>query len=113
VLAAAFPGIGRTHRQLVKQMPHLAFFGGMVHDDGGGQVRRWLSREPLVTYRMAARDRERLFKAIHILALPHYTNHLNYKIVVAYCSEMCALDCLNMKDMQATMCCFNKVEIQY
>ena len=68
VLAAAFPGIGRTHRQLVKQMPHLAFFGGMVHDDGGGQVRRWLSREPLVTYRMAARDRERLFKTIHILA---------------------------------------------
>jgi hypothetical protein len=68
VLAAAFPGIGRTHRKLVKQMPHLAFFGGMVHDDGGGQVRRWLSREPLVLYRMAERDRTRLFKTIHILA---------------------------------------------
>lgn len=68
VLAAAFPGIGRTHRKLVKQMPHLAFFGGMVHDDGGGQVRRWLSREPLILYRMAKRDRERLFKTIHILA---------------------------------------------
>ena len=68
ILAAAFPGIGREHRQVVKQMPNLAFFGGMVHDDGGGQVRRWFSREPLVLYRMAARDRERLFKAIHILA---------------------------------------------
>lgn len=68
VLAAAFPGIGRTHRKLVKQMPNLAFFGGMVHDDGGGQVRRWLSREPLVVYRMADRDRARLFKTIHILA---------------------------------------------
>lgn len=67
VLAAAFPGIGREHRRLVKNIPNLAFFGGMVHDDGGGQVRRWLSREPLVTYKMIARDRERLFKTIHIL----------------------------------------------
>lgn len=68
VLAAAFPGVGRAHRRLVKQMPNLAFFGGMVHDDGGGQVRRWLSREPLVLYRMIQRDKARLLKAIHILA---------------------------------------------
>jgi choline dehydrogenase-like flavoprotein len=67
VLAAAFPGVGREHRRLVKHMPNLAFFGGMVHDDGGGQVRRWLSREPLVTYKMAKRDKGRLLKAIHIL----------------------------------------------
>jgi len=67
VLAAAFPGVGREHRRLVKQMPNLAFFGGMVHDDGGGQVRRWLSREPLVTYNMVKRDKARLLKAIHIL----------------------------------------------
>lgn len=67
VLAAAFPGIGREHRRLVKQMPNLAFFGCMVHDDGGGQVRRWLSREPLVSYAMVRRDKERLLKAIHIL----------------------------------------------
>lgn len=67
VLAAAFPGIGQAHRQLVRRMPNLGFFGGMVHDDGGGQVRRWLSREPLVLYRMSDRDRGRLFKTIHIL----------------------------------------------
>jgi len=40
----------------------------MVHDDGGGQVRRWLSREPLVTYKMIKRDKERLLKTIQILA---------------------------------------------
>jgi len=68
VLAAAFPGIGREHRRLVKRMPNLAFFGGMVHDEGGGQVRRWISREPLVLYRMAKRDKARLLKTIHILA---------------------------------------------
>lgn len=67
VLAAAFPGIGREHRRLVKNLPHLAFFGGMVHDDGGGQVRRWMSREPLVVYKMIRRDKERLLKAIQIL----------------------------------------------
>ena len=67
VLAAAFPGVGREHRRLVKKMPNLAFFGAMIHDDGGGQVRRWLSREPLVTYQMIRRDKERLLKAIHIL----------------------------------------------
>jgi choline dehydrogenase-like flavoprotein len=68
VLAAAFPGFGRQHRSMVTKMPNLALFGGMVHDDeGDGQVRRWLSREPLVLYRMAARDRARLFKTMHIL----------------------------------------------
>ena len=68
VLAAAFPGIGREHRRLVKSLPNLAFFGGMVHDDGGGQVRRWISREPLVFYKMIERDKRRLLEGIHILA---------------------------------------------
>jgi choline dehydrogenase-like flavoprotein len=68
VLAAAFPGVGKEHRDLARKLPHLGFFGGMVHDDGGGQVRRWLSREPLVTYRITDRDRSRVFRGIHILA---------------------------------------------
>ena len=67
ILAAAFPGVGREHRQVVRSMPNLAFFGAMIHDDGGGQVRRWLGREPLVTYRMSARDRHRLWRGIGIL----------------------------------------------
>jgi choline dehydrogenase-like flavoprotein len=68
VLAAAFPGVGREHRRLVKRLPNLAVFGGMIHDDGGGTVRRWLSREPLVTYRMIPRDKKRLLRGIHIVA---------------------------------------------
>jgi choline dehydrogenase-like flavoprotein len=67
VLAAALPGTGGDHRRLVEQLPHLAFFGAMVHDEGSGVVRRWLGREPLVTYRMAARDRSRLLRALEIL----------------------------------------------
>ena len=67
VLAAAFPGVGREHRRIVKSLPHLAFFGAMIHDDGGGRVMRWLGREPLLTYRMSARDRHRLWRGIGIL----------------------------------------------
>jgi choline dehydrogenase-like flavoprotein len=67
VLAAAFPGVGTEHRRLVKQIPQLAFFGGMVHDEGGGQIRRWLSREPLVLYKMIKRDKQRMLKGIQIL----------------------------------------------
>jgi choline dehydrogenase-like flavoprotein len=67
VLAAAFPGVGREHRRVVKSMPNLAFFGAMIHDDGGGRVMRWLGREPLVTYRMSARDRHRLWRGVEVL----------------------------------------------
>jgi choline dehydrogenase-like flavoprotein len=67
VLAAAFPGVGREHRRIVRSLPNLAFFGAMIHDDGGGEVRRWFGREPLLTYRMSARDRQRLWRGIGIL----------------------------------------------
>jgi choline dehydrogenase-like flavoprotein len=67
VLAAAFPGVGKEYRALARELPRVGFFGGMVHDDGGGQVRRWLSREPLVAYRISDRDRARVFRGIHVL----------------------------------------------
>jgi choline dehydrogenase-like flavoprotein len=67
LLAGGFPGIGREHRRYVHRLPHTAVFGAMIRDNGGGRVRRWLSREPLVLYRMARRDRDRLLRAIRIL----------------------------------------------
>ncbi len=67
VLAAAFPGIGQAHRRIVRKLPNLAVFGGMVHDEGGGRVHRWLSREPLITYRMTPRDKHRIMKGIHVM----------------------------------------------
>jgi choline dehydrogenase-like flavoprotein len=68
ILSAAFPGIGPRHRENVHQMPRLAVFGAMIHDEGGGRVRRWFGREPLVTYRMAPEDRPRLLRAMEIVA---------------------------------------------
>jgi choline dehydrogenase-like flavoprotein len=67
VLAAAFPGVGAEHRRLVEEMPRLGVFGALIHDDGVGAVRRFVSREPFVTYRMTPRDKARLMKGIHLL----------------------------------------------
>lgn len=56
VLAATMPGIGPEHRRRARQIPNLAIFGGMIHDQGGGQVSTLFGR-PLMTYRMAPQDR--------------------------------------------------------
>lgn len=61
ILAATMPGFGKLHAPLREQVDHLAIFGGMLHDDGGGRV--WsnpFGREPLLTYRMSKRDRARI-----------------------------------------------------
>lgn len=57
VLAATMPGIGAEHTSRAAHIPHLAMFGGLIHDDGGGVVRRGPGREPIVTYRMSREDR--------------------------------------------------------
>lgn len=61
VLAATMPGFGKAQARLRNDVDHLAMFGGMIHDDGGGRV--WpnpFGREPWLTYRMSKRDRARI-----------------------------------------------------
>ncbi|MFO0547648.1 MAG: GMC family oxidoreductase [Polyangiaceae bacterium] len=60
VLAATMHGFGAEHVRRAQDIPHLAVFGGLIHDLGGGVVRRGPGREPLVTYRMAAEDRQKI-----------------------------------------------------
>ena len=68
LIAAALPGVGAEHRRYVEKIPHLGVFGAMVHDDGGGEVRRNpFGREPILTYRMAPRDLVQLRRAITLL----------------------------------------------
>jgi choline dehydrogenase-like flavoprotein len=55
-LAGTMPGIGPEHERRALAIPHLAIFGGMIHDDGGGRIRELFGR-PLLTYRMGAKDR--------------------------------------------------------
>ncbi len=57
VIAATMPGIGSDHVRRGRELPYMAVFGGLIHDEGGGFVRRGFGREPFVTYRMSAKDR--------------------------------------------------------
>ncbi len=68
VLAASLPGAGPELMRRVRDMPHYAVFGGMVHDGGGGVVSRGLGREPVLSYEMAPRDLVQLRRAMAILA---------------------------------------------
>jgi choline dehydrogenase-like flavoprotein len=60
VIAGTLPGFGPRHAARTLDIASMAMFGGMLHDDGGGTVRRFLGREPLLTYRMSKRDRSRV-----------------------------------------------------
>jgi choline dehydrogenase-like flavoprotein len=66
VLAATQPGVGDEHAERAAQLNHLAMFGANLHDDGGGTVHRVFGREPVVTYRMADKDRVAMRRALRI-----------------------------------------------
>jgi len=68
VLAATMPGVGAEHVRRAASVPHLAMFGGIVHDEGGGTVHRTFGREPLVTYRMGREDRAAVPKLLRTMA---------------------------------------------
>jgi choline dehydrogenase-like flavoprotein len=57
VVAATMPGIGIEHTTRARHVQNIALFGGLIHDEGGGVVRRGPGREPIVTYRMSPKDR--------------------------------------------------------
>ncbi len=68
VLAAGLPGVGPALRRRVRKLASCGVFGAMIHDEGGGTVRPGPGREPLLTYRMAPRDLDRLRRSVTILA---------------------------------------------
>ena len=68
VLAAGFPGIGPELHARARQMPHIAMFGTMVHDQAGGYVTAGIGREPTLVYRMAPLDLARLKKGMRVLS---------------------------------------------
>ena len=51
------PGAAKRHVERARNLPHLAMFGGLIHDEGGGRLWRGPGREPILTYRMAREDR--------------------------------------------------------
>jgi choline dehydrogenase-like flavoprotein len=67
VIAATMQGFGPELARRARDIPHISVFGGMIHDEGGGVVRSGIGREPIVTYRMAARDRATVPKVIRTM----------------------------------------------
>ncbi|MCA9589925.1 MAG: GMC family oxidoreductase [Myxococcales bacterium] len=67
VLGATMPGVGPTHVARAKQIPHMAVFGGMLHDEAGGRVHD-IFGFPQMTYRMARRDRATVPKLMRVMA---------------------------------------------
>ena len=67
VLAATMAGVGRAHVDRAAQIAHLGLFGGLIHDEGGGVVRRGPGREPFVTYRMAPKDRANVPRVLKLM----------------------------------------------
>lgn len=68
VLAAALPGVGPHLTGRVKKMGHIATFGGLVHDEGGGRIWGELKGEPFITYKLAPRDKQRMIRGTRLLA---------------------------------------------
>lgn len=57
VLAATMPGQGPELLARAAKVNHLAIFGGIIHDEGGGRVWSGPGREPILTYRMERSER--------------------------------------------------------
>jgi choline dehydrogenase-like flavoprotein len=66
VLAATMPGVGDAQGRAAADIPNLAVFGGMVHDDAGGRVHH-LFGQRVVTYRMSKRDRAAASRVLSLL----------------------------------------------
>ncbi len=62
-VAGGVPGFGKEFIDRVGGLDHLAMFGGLIHDEGGGRIRKpplGLAREPLMTYRMTREDFQKI-----------------------------------------------------
>ncbi len=68
VIAAGLPGIGPALLERARQIPNLAMFGTMVHDEAGGYVTSGVGREPTLVYEMAPNDLQRLKKGMRVLS---------------------------------------------
>ncbi len=69
VMAATLPGFGPKYWSRAKDVAHLAIFGGMLHDDAGGEVHRApFTGEPVMSYRMSERDFGRIPRLLRRMA---------------------------------------------
>lgn len=67
VVLSGVPGVGPEFMERASSLRNLAMFGGMIHDDGGGRVMRAFGRDPLMLYKMSAKDRVSLARLVQVL----------------------------------------------
>lgn len=61
VMAGTLPGFGPKYWSRAKDVAKLAIFGGMLHDDAGGEVfAAPFTGAPVMTYKMSERDFQRI-----------------------------------------------------
>lgn len=69
VMAGTMPGFGPKYWQRAKDVAHLAIFGGMIHDDAGGEVHESpFGGDPVLTYRMSERDLRRIPRLLRLMS---------------------------------------------
>jgi choline dehydrogenase-like flavoprotein len=71
ILAATMPGIGEDHAERARLIPHLAVFGGMIHDQAGGSVAHVLGRR-FIRYSMTPHDRAKVPRLLDLMARAYF-----------------------------------------
>ncbi|HEX4335973.1 MAG TPA: GMC family oxidoreductase [Polyangiaceae bacterium] len=66
ILAGTMAGIGDRHAERAALIPHLAIFGGMIHDEPGGRVHGVLGRR-FITYRLSPADDVAVSRTLSLL----------------------------------------------
>jgi choline dehydrogenase-like flavoprotein len=66
ILAATLPGIGADHARRAALIPHLAVFGGMVHDDPSGRVVHAFGKRAIL-YHLSAADSAAASRCLSIM----------------------------------------------
>lgn len=68
VMAGTMPGFGPKYWSRAKDVAHMAIFGGMLHDDAGGEVHEApFGGDPVLTYRMSERDFRRIPRLLRLM----------------------------------------------
>ncbi len=71
VMIGTMPGVGPARARNAERLPNLAIFGGMIHDEAGGEVHS-LFGKTVATYRMTRADRALIPKIFRIMGETYF-----------------------------------------
>jgi choline dehydrogenase-like flavoprotein len=93
VMAGTMPGFGPKYWARARDVANMAIFGGMLHDDAGGEVHEGpFGGEPILTYRMSERDRLRIPRLLRLMGEFWFAAGAREVIVPVFGSEPLTAD---------------------